>query len=614
MIASQNASAITVADARALPLGSNVNLNNVIITNLFDTVISSSFRNVHVQDATGGITIFDSQTNINAFFAGLSEGDSISIDGPTTGFNGLFELGLGVSNIVPLGSPGVPIPVDITPLDLVSLSPTAEGLESELVNLSSVQFTGLSPGQTFTGTTSYTVTDGVNSGEVRLTSDIGTPHPLEGQLIPVNAVNIKGIFNQFDMSAPPPTQTASGYQVLIKTVVPEPGQTGTFIDRQQATDLRVVSYNVLSDTIFPDNDPVQAEKFVRVVNALDPDILNLQEINRSAVDVVDLMNSIAPLTSGSWQAHQGRDNVIVSKYPLSMTETDTVPAGQREQAIALVDLPDEQFGEDFYFLNNHYKCCGNVGSSEDDDRQQQSDAIVNWIRDARTPGGSVDLPPGTPIAVVGDLNIVGGPQPLNTLVDGNIIDESTYGSDSPPDWDGSSLTDAHPLHNGSGPDDYTWRNDNSPFDPGRLDYIIYSDSALDVGNQFVLNTVDMSAAELAATGLQQFDITVDLVGDVYDHLPVVVDFRVFDFADSDFNFDRLVDNLDLATWEAGYGTAGGAAHSDGDANGDAVVDGRDLLLWQLEYTGAGPLLAAIPEPSSLALLLLGWLLPRRRSR
>ncbi|MCH8839068.1 MAG: endonuclease/exonuclease/phosphatase family protein [Planctomycetes bacterium] len=589
-------------------------LDDVIITNLFDTVFSSSFRTVHVQDATGGITIFDTQASIDALFAGLSEGDSISIDGPTTGFNGLFELASGVSNVVPLGSPGVPIPVEITPLDLVNLSPTAEGLESELVNLSSVQFTGLSPGQTFTCCTNYTVTDGVNSGMVRLTNDIGTPHPLEGLPIPINPVNVKGIFSQFDTNAPPPTQTASGYQVLIKTVFPEPGQTDTFIDRQQATDLRVVSYNVLSDTIFPDNNPAQAAKFVRVVNALDPDILNLQEINRSAIDVVNLMNSIAPLSSGSWQAHQGRDNVIVSKFPLSMTETDTSPAGQREQAIALVDLPDEQFGADFYFMNNHYKCCGSVGSPEDNQRQQQSDAIVNWIRDARTPGGVVDLPPGTPIAVVGDLNIVGGPQPLNTLVDGNIIDESTYGSDSPPDWDGSFFTDAHPLHNGSGPDDYTWRNDNSSFDPGRLDYIIYSDSALDVGNQFVLNTVDMSAAELAATGLLQFDITVDLAGVVYDHLPVVVDFRVFDFADSDFNFDRLVDNVDLDIWETGYGTAGGAAHGEGDANGDAVVDGRDMLLWQLEHTGAGPLLAAIPEPSSLALLLLGWLLPMRRSR
>lgn len=55
-------------------------------------------------------------------------------------------------------------------------------------------------------------------------------------------------------------------------------QTGTFIDRQLPSDLRVVSYNVYWDTIFPAISPVQAAKFERVINALKPDILHLQEI------------------------------------------------------------------------------------------------------------------------------------------------------------------------------------------------------------------------------------------------------------------------------------------------------------------------------------------------
>jgi autotransporter-associated beta strand protein len=318
-------------------------------------------------------------------------------------------------------------------------------------------------------------------------------------------------------------------------------QTGTFIDRDQATDLRVVSYNVLWNTIFSDEDPTQAAKFERVVQAIDADIWNLQEVgpnndpnNPTDDDVVDLMNSIMPLPGGAtWYGHQSWDNVIVSKYPLTMLATDTIPEpSSTSVAMALVDLPDAQFDTDFYFMNNHFKCCGDVGTWEDDKRQEQADALVNWMRDARTPGGNVNLPVDTPMVVAGDMNIVGGFQPINTLVTGNIINEGTYGSDSPPDWDGSSLTDAHPLLNDSSDpnDDYTWRNDNSWHDPGRLDYIIYTDSVLDVGNQFVLNTVDMSAAQRTATGLQEFDITVDLVGDSYDHLPVVVDFRMIDIA------------------------------------------------------------------------------------
>jgi hypothetical protein len=127
--------------------------------------------------------------------------------------------------------------------------------------------------------------------------------------------------------------------------------------------------------------------------------------------------------------------------------------------------------------------------------------------------------------VLGDLNIVEGPQPLETLLDGNIVNNALFGPDSPPDWDGSRNADAFPLHNGAGPESYTWRNDLEPFDPGRLDYITYTDSALRLGKRFVLNTVAMSDALLASTGLQRFDAILDNVGQNYDHLPVVVDFR-----------------------------------------------------------------------------------------
>ncbi|QDT00626.1 endonuclease/exonuclease/phosphatase family protein [Adhaeretor mobilis] len=398
-------------------------------------------------------------------------------------------------------------------------------------------------------------------------------------------------------------------------------QTGTFVDRQQSTDLRTVSYNINWDSIFADNNPAQADKFARVLDALDPDVLNLQEIGdpfcesctpKNSTDVRVLLNTLMPLGGAGWQVYKGGSNVIASKYPLSMQQYDTTPGGNRSQAIALVDLPDAQFASDFYFLNNHYKCCGNEGGFEDELRQQESDSIVNWLRDARTPGGFVDLPPGTPLAIVGDLNLVGGLQPLDTLIDGNIQDEFNYGPDSVPDWDGTPLTDARPLHNGAGTDEYTWRNDNSPFAPGVLDYVIYSDSALDVGNQFVLNTVAMTPAERAATGLLEFDITMDNDGETYDHLPVVVDFRVFAFADSDFDFSRTVDGQDLETWRIGFGL--GTLFSDGDSDANGTVDGLDLLAIQREYSGTASSVVGVPEPTSLALALLAFSLLAYRSQ
>jgi endonuclease/exonuclease/phosphatase family metal-dependent hydrolase len=458
--------------------------------------------------------------------------------------------------------------------------------------------------------------------------------------------------------------TIIGWALLA--VPPCPAQTGTFLDRALPTDLRMFTYNVNFDQIFPQVSPQNAAKFQRLIRATQPDIVNLQEISSySAEDVVALMNSIAPLPAGaSWFGHKGSDNVIVSKYPLSLTRTGTIPAGDRGQAIAMVDLPDQQYARDFYLLNNHYKCCGGF----DHRRQEQSDAIVNWLRDARTAGGFVELPGHTAMAVVGDLNIVDGLGPLNTLITGDILDEVTYGPDSPPDWDGSSNLDARPLHNILGPDDYTWRNDSSPFDPGRLDYVIYSDNILDGANQYVINTTTMALADLIAADLQLNDVVLDPTAGQFDHLPLITDFRmnsIQEFGDfngdgqlncldlielelaiaaqtdnlfydidgdvsigaldidywidevietlpGDANLDHVVDGLDFIVWNEFRFGAGGWCQ--GDFNHDGIVDGTDFIVWN-EFKFTSALDVAVPEPSALSIgIVMSLVLVRRRRR
>jgi endonuclease/exonuclease/phosphatase family metal-dependent hydrolase len=351
------------------------------------------------------------------------------------------------------------------------------------------------------------------------------------------------------------------------------------------------------------------------MQALQPDVINLQEIyDHTAAQTASLMNSILPLGGGAtWYAHQAFDNVVVSKYPLSMTRSSTVPVPSgTSYAMALVDLPNAQFDTDFYFMDVHFKCCSDEGW-EEDRRQQQADALVNWMRDARTPGGFVNLPTGTPMAVVGDLNVVQTPNPLNTLLTGDVVWEASFGPDSPPDWDGTDLADAHPVHNGSGSTDWTYRSGG--FSPSRLDFVLYTDSVVATANRFVLNTVSMTAAERAATGLQQYDVT--LTTSNYDHIPVVVDFR-FPMP-GDFNDDRVVDGLDFQLWQQTFGSSANLA---ADANGDHVVDAADYVIWRMNLPpGAGSIAAdggshSVPEPASYLLLLMicGAVPIRRRSR
>jgi len=318
-------------------------------------------------------------------------------------------------------------------------------------------------------------------------------------------------------------------------IAPRP-PTGTFIDRPPGQVLRLVSYNVNWNSIFPDVNARRSASFARLVAALDPDVLALQEIGespregdaarapkRTAEDVSQLMTQLAPLPTGvSWYAFQAGDNVIASKYPLEMTRQRPTPAGHRDIAMVLVRLPRAAFPRDLYVVNTHHKCCG--GNENEALRRKQSDAIASWVRDARLPGGDIDLPSGTPVVIVGDFNLVGGPQPLQTLLEGDIFDEAAYGPDFRPDWDDTPLADARPPHNARGAEDWTWRDDTSEFAPGRLDFVVYTDSVLDAVHRFVLDTTTMTAEELEAAGLDKSDVLMDPERGVYDHLPVVVDF------------------------------------------------------------------------------------------
>jgi endonuclease/exonuclease/phosphatase family metal-dependent hydrolase len=310
-----------------------------------------------------------------------------------------------------------------------------------------------------------------------------------------------------------------------------------FLDKPSPHHVRVMCYNVNWDAIFPEDDPESheyrrhctAEQFVRVVKAVDPDVVCLQEINpeRDPQQVGDILDRAIPLAGDQkWQTHIGRDNVIAARWPLLMLGSDTDPSTRRGQAMALIDLPDEAYRCDIYVINAHFKSAG--GPENILRRQRHADAIIHWIGDMKSPGGQIDLPPETPIIVLGDLNVYDTDpnQHLTTLITGDIMDEQIYGADVAPDWDDTPVTDALPLHNAKRTETYTWRNDASSFNRGPLDRIIYTDSIISVDHAFVLNTAIMSKADLEAAGLQAGDVALDLSAGTFDHLPLVADFRV----------------------------------------------------------------------------------------
>ena len=285
--------------------------------------------------------------------------------------------------------------------------------------------------------------------------------------------------------------------------------------RQNATDVRIVTWNVpyLENNGGGWNATASASAD-RVFSALDPNIVCFQEIyDNSAAATAALMETFLPSGAGqAWYARENSDVIVVSRFPVLGTWNLNGAAGDTNLAVLL----DTQaaLGRTSVVISAHMFCCTNNAG-----RQAEADRIVSFIADAKSSGGSITVPAGTAFWITGDLNLVGFSQQLRTLLTGDIVDNATFGPDTAPDWDGSPLADVVSRQTEKR-FAYTWRSDTSSFAPGRLDFLIYSDSVVEVGNHFILYTPEMSASERAPYGLQAQDVTA-----VSDHLPHVGDFR-----------------------------------------------------------------------------------------
>lgn len=324
---------------------------------------------------------------------------------------------------------------------------------------------------------------------------------------------------------------------------PTPGKVNyyDFFEKPSVESIRVLSYNVNWDSIFPVGDPqshdlryfAKPDAFLRVIRAIQPDVVCLQEINpeRDPQQVVELLNEALGVGEGeSWQATSTRDNVIATRFELRTEGYELVTNSyipNLPQAAALVDLPDEDYGElDLYVICSHFKASGNLADILL--RQRQADMVMSNVRDLLTPGDHMDFPEGTPFVILGDFNVyqTDPAAHLNTLLTGDIDNEDRYGPDFQPDWDGTALADLLPTHNGLGEETYTWRDDEEIFPRSILDRIIYPDSVLRVENAFILNTVLLSEEGLALYGLLENDVVLNPFTGYYDHLPLVADFVI----------------------------------------------------------------------------------------
>lgn len=282
------------------------------------------------------------------------------------------------------------------------------------------------------------------------------------------------------------------------------------LERQSSDSIRVVTWNTLWDGM---TDPDRAESFRRVLVALDPDILALQEVTDHE-QVIQLVPEILPLAEGEWHVVSWGDRLTFSRHPLVTEWPVSYDPIDGRFTVSAVELPD---GRWLALFNAHMSCC-----EWEEDRQLEADSFAAYLRDLTDPTHENALPEGTPMILVGDLNLVQGSQPLTTLLTGEIVNTQWYGQGHPPDWDGSPLADQVSRLTERRMA-YTWRADDGSYWPGRLDFVIHTDSVLSVEHSYVLHTVEMSESILDAHGLRPDDTLV-----ASDHLPHVADVVVLD--------------------------------------------------------------------------------------
>jgi hypothetical protein len=296
--------------------------------------------------------------------------------------------------------------------------------------------------------------------------------------------------------------------LLINLAEPElPAFERGSLARAPGTALRLLSWNTEHGGLF---DPAKTGAYTRLLAAIAPEVVVFSEIwDQTASQVVQRLEALVPQL-GPWHAVKlDGGNAIATRLPV--LGSWLVQPGYRETAVRLD--AGAQLGSELLVIGCHLRCCG-----ANEQRQEEMDGLVEFLRDAREPGGRLTLAPGTPIILAGDFNLVGDRQQLLTLLSGDIVDNASYGPDSPPDWDGGPLEDLIPRHLG-GPDSYTWHDTGSSYLPGRLDFVIYTGSVLRALQGGVVWTPDLSPAELAAWGLQAGDAPA-----AADHIPLFADF------------------------------------------------------------------------------------------
>ena len=285
--------AVTIAQARNLPIGTEVIVNGTL------TVAAELGGPAFIQDETGGIALFDAQVHGAGLFM---IGDSIKVIASIGSFNGQVQL-VEVTDVQNLGPATHSVaPKRVTIADL-------NALEGQLVIIPNASFTD-TRGLLFPES-NYNITDGTGTTQIRIEGPVTS---LVGRVKPQSPVNITGVVGSFN----------GNLQILPRFIADLPGTTelaasGSNIAITKTLDVMTWNMEFFGSTLNgfgPNNNELQLQNAKKLIDTIHADIIAVQEISDE-----NLLQQLVDMLPGNYQ------RVCSERYSYSFEGPDpTFPA------------------------------------------------------------------------------------------------------------------------------------------------------------------------------------------------------------------------------------------------------------------------------------------------
>jgi len=300
---------------------------------------------------------------------------------------------------------------------------------------------------------------------------------------------------------------------------------------------------------FPKNDQTTVDYVSDIINHLNLDILAIQEVDDTVM--FDQMLDDLPLYSGyyesSWFAGlayiYNTESIEINDIYEIYTTSSYWNAFPRSPMVMDINF----MGENYFIINNHFKCCGDGMFDTDDtsDEENRRYTAINLLKEYI----DVNLPESN-VIVLGDLNDDIAEAPPHNVFQ-NILNDST-------NYRFADLEIA--MGNSS-----EW---SFPNWPSHLDHILITDELFNGFNGLEVQTIKID--EYLDGGWSEYDQNIS------DHRPVAI--KIVNLVPSyDINGDGTINDSDFVMLTA-FVINDDESIDVADINQDSLVDIFDLLL------------------------------------